>query len=354
MILEQYGWNEKQIEERKTYPQDYIEGRVISNHARIYDVMTEEGLVKAEVSGRFSYTATANGDYPAVGDYVLMLQIDDAYVIEKVMNRFSKFSRKSAGFTTDEQIVASNFDYVFIVMALNKDYNLRKLERYLVVAWESGAVPVIILSKEDLCDDVTGKRLEVEAISPGVDIFSISSLQHTGIEPLWTYLKPGKTVVVLGSSGVGKSTLVNTLAGQEILKVNHVREDDDKGRHTTTHREIVLLENGGIILDTPGMRELQLWQGDEGLDAVFAEISHLSKNCRFGDCTHTNEPGCAVIEAIESGELESERFDSYMKLKKEARFIERRQAHRERMMNKRQYDTKKPVRKKQYSVADSY
>ncbi|MDA3847163.1 MAG: ribosome small subunit-dependent GTPase A [Vallitaleaceae bacterium] len=316
-------------------PTPWVVGRVISAHAKLYSVMTEDGEIVAEVTGKYAYQQASQNTYPAVGDWVVMDVQEGKGLIQKTLSRKTKFSRKIAGTETIEQIVAANFDTVFIVNALNKDYNIRKLERYLVVAWESGARPVVILSKADLCNDVDDKLLEVESIALGVDIHPISSIYGDGLEDLKVYLKPGKTVVVLGSSGVGKSTLVNTLAGNDILKVQKVREDDDRGRHTTTHRELVLLPGGGMILDTPGMRELGLWTGKEGLDNVFEEILTLSHMCKFTDCSHRSEPGCAVREAIENGTLTKERLESYDKLKKEAAYIEHKQVRRAKLDEKR-------------------
>jgi len=304
MILEKYGWQDRYKDELELMKQaskedvtigvDWVVGRVIAEYNKVYRVITEDGEIMAEVTGKYVFQQQSQNTYPAVGDWVVMTLEKDKGMIQKTLSRQTKFSRKMPAAETLEQVLAANFDTVFIVNALNKDYNLRKLERYLVVAWESGAEPVVILSKSDLCDDLETKMAEVSSIALGVDIHPISSIYGEGLEDLTGYLTPGKTVVVLGSS----STLVNTLAGTELLKVQHVREDDDRGRHTTTHRELVLLPDGGMILDTPGMRELGLWTSHDSIDNVFEEITTLSKTCRFADCSHHKEPGCAVREAM--------------------------------------------------------
>lgn len=331
MNLNQYGWNnffEKAF--KSNYNENFLPGRVVVEYGKTYKVITEFGEVQAEVSGKFKKQITLSGLLPAVGDWVILDGIDgdSKALIETVLPRKTKFSRKAAGKETIEQVVAANFDTIFIFNSLNNNFNLRRIERYLVVAYESGATPVVILSKADLCDDVLDKVNEVKWIAPGVDVHAISSKTGYGLEELGKYFKEGSTVALLGSSGVGKSTLINTLANKEILKVQEVREDDDRGRHTTTHRELVFLPNGSIVVDTPGMRELGLWQSSEGMSEVFSDIEELASKCKFSNCRHLREPGCAVKEAIINGNLDQKRFDNYIKLQKEARFVEAKQNQR--------------------------
>lgn len=306
---------------------DQIIGRVALEHKHLYRVWTEQGELLAEVSGKFNYQAHSREDFPAVGDWVCVTpRFDEGKgTITSVLPRKSKFSRKSAGTTAEEQIVAVNVDTVFLVNSLNEDLNLRRIERYLLLAWESGANPVIVLSKADLCQNITEKLAAVETVTMGgVPVIPISSETRSGLEELAPFLQPGKTVALLGSSGVGKSTLTNRLLGEEKQAVQEIRLDDDKGRHTTTHRELILLPNGSILIDTPGMRELQLWESSEGLTETFSDIEELASMCRFRDCQHDDEPGCAVVKAIEEGLLAVERLASFNKLQKELAYIERK------------------------------
>lgn len=235
-------------------------------------------------------------------------------IIHKVLTRKSCFSRKIAGTRYDTQVVAANIDYIFICMALNNDFNINRLERYIAVAWDSMATPVIVLTKSDLCEDVDERLREVKEAAIGIDILVTSSLNGNGYEKVKEYIKSGTTIAFIGSSGVGKSTLINKLLNKEVLKTNSISEND-KGRHTTTHRELILLEDGGVIIDTPGMRELGLISAD--VDKSFSNIEELEKQCKFSDCTHNNEPKCAIREAIKNGELDLDRLERYKKLKKE-------------------------------------
>lgn len=327
MNLEQLGWKPFFSEQFHTLSSEgFIPGRVALEHKHIYRVYTGHGELLAEVSGKLRHAAFSREDYPAVGDWVVLQgRLDEGKAtIHGILDRSSKFSRKVAGNKIEEQIVAANVDTVFLVNALNQDFNIRRMERYLVMAWESGANPVIILSKADLCDDVEDKVAQVESIGMGVPVHVISSLQNEGVDELACYLGTGQTVALLGSSGAGKSTLTNTLYGREIQKVKEVREGDDRGKHTTTHRELVILPNGGLLIDTPGMRELQLWESQDGLQESFEDIEQLSLQCSFRDCKHVKEPGCAVKGAIQAGTLSSDRFDSFLKLQKELAFLERK------------------------------
>lgn len=294
----------------------------------MYKLYTEAQEVLAEISGKFRFEVLEQEEYPAVGDWVVIsLRAEEKRAtIHKVLPRKSKFSRKVAGLETREQIVAANVDKVFLVNALNRDFNIKRIERYLIMAWESGADPVIILSKADLCDDLEEKLMEVERTAVGVPIHVISTVDGRGLDELNQYLIPGRTIALLGSSGVGKSTLINHLAQKELQKTNEVREYDDRGRHTSTSREMFVLDSGTIMIDTPGMREIQMWSGEEGITEAFEDIEKLAARCKFTDCKHKKEPGCAVREAIENGTLSSERFESYIKLQKEIRIAERKQA----------------------------
>jgi ribosome biogenesis GTPase len=238
--------------------------------------------------------------------------------------RRTTFARKIAGSRTEEQIVGANVDTVFLFTSLNQDFSLRRIERYLLIAWESGANPVIVLSKSDLCDEAAGPINEMQTVARGVPIHAISVVTGSGLQDVAQYFKCGQTVALLGSSGVGKSTLINHLAGVDLLKVQTVRESDDRGRHTTTHRELVLLPAGGLVLDTPGMRELQLFDGDESLQLVFDDIEALAAGCYFSDCRHQDEPRCVVREALSAGTIDIERYQSYEKLQKELKYVARR------------------------------
>lgn len=340
MNLKQLGWDLFFEEGFSSFDKNmYSVGRVALEHKRMYRLFTEHGELLAEVTGKLRHQASERQDYPAVGDWVVITARPEEgkASIHAILPRKSKFSRKAAGVTTEEQIVAANVDTILLVNALNTDFNLRRIERYLLLAWESGANPVIVLSKADLCDDVEQRMSEVDEIAMGVPIHAISAEQGEGLDQLAPYLGEGKTVALLGSSGVGKSTITNALFGGEKQEVKTIREGDDKGRHTTTHRELVLLKDGGLVIDTPGMRELQLWEADEGLGHSFADIEGLAETCRFRDCQHTNEPGCAVQFAISEGTLDQDRYNSYLKLQKELAFLARKEDQRAALAEKNKW-----------------
>ncbi|ANS77061.1 hypothetical protein AWM70_02530 [Paenibacillus yonginensis] len=299
-----------------------LPARVIADLGHKYRLITPLGELWGELSGkyRFMLSEGEGGLVPVVGDWVAAdcRPSDGSATIRGVLARKSQISRQAAGQETKEQIVAANVDVLFLVAALNHDFNVRRLERYLIMAYSSGAMPVIVLSKADLCSDLPLYLAQAEGAAPGVPVLAVSALEDHGIEQLAPYLSGARTCALAGSSGSGKSTLLNRLAGREIQATGGIRESDSRGRHTTTHRELFPLPGGGVLIDTPGMRELQLWDGGhDGLSSAFSDIEELAQRCRFRDCRHRGEEGCAVREAVASGELENSRLVNYHKTQRE-------------------------------------
>jgi ribosome biogenesis GTPase len=325
------GWNEHFASAFAALEQPQLRpARVSVEHRNRYLVLAGEQELDARLSGKLKLLLEETGDRPVVGDWVaLRVQGAGTALIQARLPRASQFSRKVAGRTVEEQVLAANIDIVLLATALTGDVNPRRLERYLLLAWESGAQPIILLTKADLAEDVSSAVAQVEAVAQGVPVYVVSSHTGAGVDQLDQHLQPGVTVALLGSSGVGKSTLINRLLGQERLRTGEVR-DDGRGRHTTTYRQLVRLPSGALIIDTPGLRELQLWDADAGLQETFTDIDDLAQHCRFTDCAHAAEPDCAVLAAVASGDLSAERLESYHRLKRELQYIEEKSDPRAR------------------------
>jgi ribosome biogenesis GTPase len=343
LTLEDYGWSEQFAEAfAPLAARGFEAGRVFLQHNKVYLLYTEAGETEAEATGRLRFHARGAEDLPAVGDWVALRRLpEDARraKIHELLPRRSKFARKAAGRETEEQIVAANVDTVFLVTGLDNDYNPRRVERYLIMAWESGAAPVVVLNKADVVEDAEELRAEVERVAPGVPVLLLSAKRGEGVEQLEPYVGRGLTVALMGSSGVGKSTIVNRLLGSEVQRTQEVRLSDERGRHTTTHRELFVLPTGGLVLDTPGMRELQLLVSEKGLRETFDDIEEAAARCHFTDCRHENERGCAVREALADGTLDAERYRNYLKMQSEmhhtAALLDQRKSHDEKARAKR-------------------
>jgi ribosome biogenesis GTPase len=305
--------------------QGRVPARVVAEHRGRYVADDGGGERPATLAGRLRHQVRAREHLPAVGDWAALGAGDDgAAVIHAVVPRRGAFLRKAAGEATEAQVLAANVDVALIATALPADLSERRIERYLALGWESGAVPVVVLTKADLAEDVDAAVRAVRIVAPGADVVAVSSVSGVGVDALGRWLRPGRTAVLLGSSGVGKSTLANRLMGAEVMRTGDVREDG-KGRHTTTHRQLVKLAGGALLIDTPGMRELQLWTANAGVDAAFADLEALAARCRFGDCVHDAEPGCAVRAAAEFGALDPERLASWHRLRRELAWLSTRQ-----------------------------
>ncbi len=328
MNIQSVGWNSSWDEQFRAHSKENLApARVIREHRNLYALLGDDGELSGELSGRLRFAAVSRRDFPAVGDWVAISArpSEARATIQAILPRKSLFSRKVAGNTTEEQVIAANVDVTFLLTGLDRDFNLRRIERYLTLIWESGTSPVVLLNKSDLCSDTVEKRAEVMAIAIGVPVHAISAQNQSGLEALEQYLKPGVTVALLGSSGAGKSTLINALLGSDRLKVGAVRDSDGRGRHTTTSRELLVLPSGAIVIDTPGMKELQLWADEASLQGTFEDIERFAQGCRFSDCSHQHEPECGVRAAIENGKLGDDRLQSYLKQKRELEYLARRQ-----------------------------
>jgi ribosome biogenesis GTPase len=340
MRLDELGWDERLAADFAPWRDTagVQPGRVAIEFNHNYRVYVGNGEIDAVAAGRLKHHAGSRADLPAVGDWVAvrMRPGEDRGAIQAVLPRRSKFSRHAAGGVTDEQVVAANADVVFLVMALDHDFSVRRLERYLLLSRESGAAPVILLTKPDLAEDVPARVADVATVAGDLPVHVLSPRLNEGMEHVRAHLGPGRTGALLGSSGVGKSTIINRLVGEEIQKTRDVRDADSKGRHTTRHRELVVLPGGGLIIDTPGMREIQLWDASEGVKETFDEIEALAGDCYFSDCRHREEPRCAVKAAVEDGRISAERHASYLKLQDELKHLATQQDERARLEEKRQ------------------
>lgn len=356
MSLIDYGWDDKfQHQFNNLNGKGYMPARVVRQEKGYYHVQCECGEVSAEISGKLVYNAKSISDFPAVGDWVAIKLIngDKSAIIYSILPRKSSLVRKAPisggrkvrdingmkmviGGSTEEQVIASNIDILFFVMSLDNDYSIKRMERYLAVGWCSGAVPVIVLNKADLCTDLNEKLSQIHKISTGVDVHCISAIKNDGIDKLRQYIINGKTIGLFGSSGVGKSTIINCFLRSDTLSTGEVREKDSKGRHTTTWRELILLPEGGVIIDTPGMREFQVWLDKDELDLKFKDIKNLEVQCKFNDCSHNREPGCAIKKALQDGTLSKERYENYLKMKMEVDYLSNRINQRNKALTKKE------------------
>lgn len=321
MTLELLGFNDLVKSTIEIEAQDGFEiGRVIVEHKERYVVQTATGLYNAEITGSLRFSAESRTDFPTVGDWVnLSIYDDETAIIIKVLPRFSSLERQAVGKFGEKQLIASNVDVAFIMQAVGHDFNLNRLERYLIICNTSSIKPVVLLSKIDLIskEDLSHSVEKIKHRMPGVLVISISNETLVGYDELRSFIQPKHTYCILGSSGVGKSSLTNNLLQTDKMEVSEVSESNSKGRHTTSHRELLLLPNGGVIIDTPGMRELGIASDADGIDETFEQIKKLSDNCKFSDCSHTEELGCAVLEALENGDLDQDSFTNFHKLKRE-------------------------------------
>jgi ribosome biogenesis GTPase len=328
--LEDFGWNSF-FQEHCIHRQEdnLIPARVSFQGRDIYRLMSTEGELWAEISGALRHGSVGFESLPACGDWVLADNPmgETRTVIRCLLPRRTVFSRQQAGTSIGSQVVAANIDIVCLVSGLDSDFNLRRIERYLAIAWESKADPLILLNKADICRDIAARIAEASSIAPGVPVIAVSGIDGFGMDEILKCAVQGQTLALLGSSGVGKSTIVNRLLGMPVQKVRKIDSDTGRGRHTTSARHLFPLPSGGLIMDTPGMREIQIWSLDAGLDATFEDIKILAEGCRFRDCSHQSEPGCRVRSAVAQGELDSGRLTNYFKLCKESRYIELKTSH---------------------------
>ncbi|MEE8578049.1 MAG: ribosome small subunit-dependent GTPase A [candidate division Zixibacteria bacterium] len=328
MDLHTIGWDKFFSDQfAEFHAQGLIPARVAAEHRDRYIVWCEAGEMTAEVSGRFSHTAISRADYPSVGDWVALAARpkEGAGTIQALLKRKSSFARRAVlGGKTDKQVLATNVDTVFLVSGLDNEFNVERIRRYVTAAFDSGAMPVVLLNKADICDNIDECLSEVEAMQPGIVVYTLSAVEGTGLEVIDSYLQPGSTVAFLGSSGVGKSTIINALTGQQTMATGAVREDDSRGRHTTTHRELFRLKSGAMAIDTPGMREFEIFAENETFDEVYSDVNELIIACRFADCQHETEPGCAIQFALRDGSLDRKRYESFLKLGREKAHLERR------------------------------